>query len=799
MSPTTSHTFSINKFGTSETVADAECLTSSTAGDANVLVNKNIGDDDDDDDLHIVNNVNNSHSCSHCGSINSNKSAIATFNDEHATNINDIDFSPANRKKIKRKSSPSIKRDCCVSNSRMDLCTDPEQQCYLTETLSRRSSISHLSHDQISSYGSYSSLSYRSSTPGTSDGAPKINHHHHHRHHHHHAQQRQPQVYYQTHHSLCKRVSALSHQSSSSSTAAASATATATGHINRNHCRHRRKSSCSTTFGDSFRRRKRIDTESSSFRGSNSSIYEPLHIDVSTPSANTVILTPSKITIEHNQTTEMRDIEHGESNGSINLHQNVYTPSPIEWNFVTEYDDSNRNQIISSDKTDIIEVLSGPDELYRNNNLTVNDNNSYRQSSGKKEIPQKKYQQHHSRDANAFSTWQTTTTTTTTENNEETTNTIMFHHESDVVENCCDNYFHCNNNSDTDIELYCSERSEYTSKDGNAMQDEEQQFKSSNKNYNIGCGNNKCIATSLPNPTECLNNSGVGASSQATTTTQLPNFHKNNISSVTNRRLDLSPDIRRYSKITNLEQQNASNLMPNYFHCSSSNINQETAFNSHGRINPNLETNYFVDNKFIGINRTASSPQTPLPSSTRIQEISQSQIMATTSSSIPRDFELFNISTSSRYEKPFGGISLTTQNQFEPYSNRCQSINNNNNHSSSSTNSDRNMELHEEQHQHQENFGNTSPINTIDLYEMNEETMSHSNTNGTIHQNNIVDDTNNNINYANATSIESLMSDRRETSGLDDTRGQQLFGLNSLFGTIRKGVRKYTNFLNKNK
>lgn len=99
------------------------------------------------------------------------------------------------------------------------------------ETLSRRSSVSHLTHEVMSSFGSYTSLSFRS-TPGggggggsgggaggTGDSAHKTNRHsprqhshsHYHRHHnhnhHYHGQNssRKHQVYYQTHHALCKR------------------------------------------------------------------------------------------------------------------------------------------------------------------------------------------------------------------------------------------------------------------------------------------------------------------------------------------------------------------------------------------------------------------------------------------------------------------------------------------------------------------------------------------------------------------------------------------------------------------
>lgn len=85
------------------------------------------------------------------------------------------------------------------------------------ETLSRRSSVSHLTHDVMSSYGSYTSLSFRSAS-GNGEASHRNNRHsprqhshshYHHRHHNHHNHgqnsSRKHQVYYQTHHALCKR------------------------------------------------------------------------------------------------------------------------------------------------------------------------------------------------------------------------------------------------------------------------------------------------------------------------------------------------------------------------------------------------------------------------------------------------------------------------------------------------------------------------------------------------------------------------------------------------------------------
>ncbi|XP_031631433.1 homeobox protein MOX-2-like [Contarinia nasturtii] len=154
------------------------------------------------------NPVNASRSCSRCGSINSTKSAIVVPSNQLT---NEEEFESATKV-----STPSLRYKRCTSNLSDE--EDRPHFCNSRETLSRRSSVSHLTHDAMSSFGSYTSLSFRST--GNGEGVHRSNrhsphkhshshyHHRHHNHnHHYHGQNstRKHQVYYQTHHALCKR------------------------------------------------------------------------------------------------------------------------------------------------------------------------------------------------------------------------------------------------------------------------------------------------------------------------------------------------------------------------------------------------------------------------------------------------------------------------------------------------------------------------------------------------------------------------------------------------------------------
>lgn len=228
-------------------------------------------------------------------------------------------------------------------------CIESDAEQYFVNKLSRKtSSSSHVAPSDLISYGSCNSLNYRSRTSLNSSCSAHHHHHHHHK------------------------------------------------TVRRNKCpHHRRKHSTSCVLLGSKR-----TSRSTSVHGSTSSIYEPLQGDESSFSIANMVLTPSKITIEHSET------------GDKTFPQNVpndpdYISSPIKWNYVCD-GDGNDN------KTEYIEVSTQPST-----------------SSSKNDGPNRQK----SSDVKTVSIWRT--------DNEES-NAIIFHHESEIVENCCENYFHCN-------------------------------------------------------------------------------------------------------------------------------------------------------------------------------------------------------------------------------------------------------------------------------------------------------------------------------------------------------------------
>lgn len=336
-----------------------------------------------------------------------------------------------------------------------------------------------------------------------------------------------------------------------------------------------------------MRRRKRIDTETNSLHGSGISLFEPLQVDVSTPSTNTVILTPSKITIEHSSDYEGTHDKKPIPNGRTQAKRNRYVSSPVQWTCRTDDVNDGRN------RTDFIEIISEPEDMYRSRASTTQGNSSkVVNSRGNNGIEASKKSSPYN-DPNAYSVWEMAK-----ENNERT---IIFHHKSDVGDKCCDNYSSMRIEPDMDTE-FGADRSFTKNPDDACMPNEE----------------NCCSSAPSMAQLDQLNNS-MPATSNVAGNSALANFQKNNISqSASHRLLDLSSDIRRYSKITNFQQQNASNLLPNYLSRSS---------------NPNL-----------------NDPQPPIPTQ-----------------STGTSFELFNIpsASTSMYDKPFGSIHLTTQNHFE--------------------------------------------------------------------------------------------------------------------------------------
>ncbi|KAG4074645.1 hypothetical protein HA402_004516 [Bradysia odoriphaga] len=112
-----------------------------------------------------------------------------------------------------------------------------------------------------------------------------------------------------------------------------------------------------------------------------------------------MVLTPSKITIEHNETGDKTFPQN------VPINDPEYISSPIKWNFACDGEGS-------ANKTEYVEVATQP-----STSSSKYDGN-HRQS-----------------DVKTVSIWRT--------DNEES-NAIIFHHESEIVENCCENYFNCN-------------------------------------------------------------------------------------------------------------------------------------------------------------------------------------------------------------------------------------------------------------------------------------------------------------------------------------------------------------------
>lgn len=322
--------------------------------------------------------------------------------------------------------------------------------------------------------------------------------------------------------------------------------------------------------------------------GSDLSLFEPLHVDVSTPSTNTVILTPSKITIEHSGAGSGGVDASGV--GPLNAdgpskHNAAYESSPIHWSYARKHIDvsvSNNN-----DRTDFIEVISEPEDLchsHLRNNMYKTKQLNCRENNGiAMQTKQKPY------DDGTISIWEHRHNYT----DESAPRTIYFRHRSDVVEkSCCDSSNAIVggqlDDSDTDVELCLSTGCSFNPLSTSTINMHNHNH---NNNNNNNSNNNKSInttnnfsadedtTTNLKSNKHCcrslssltqldqLNNAmPLATHTNNIHTGVLSNFRKNNISSFdTHRYLDLSSDLRRYSKITNLEQQNASNLLPNYY------------------------------------------------------------------------------------------------------------------------------------------------------------------------------------------------------------------------------------------
>lgn len=622
-----------------------------------------------------------------------------------------------------------------------------------------------------------------------------------------------------------------------------------------------------------------MDTESSSFHGSGSSLFEPLHIDVSTPSTNTVILTPSKITIEHSSDYESNNDkdETGQAAGSQPPNRNVYMSSPMQWSYGASPNHPG-DVAVSNDRTDFIEVISEPEELCSSHYVEL-DMDHKGKGKGKKsndtDTTPKKCKQFD--DRNGYFIWEPTAKEASDED-DGTPRTILFHHKSDKSDNnCCDNYcpYKGNNESeDTDMEMCMSADRSKTSKIDEDLSSKSFKsnkfcckpaslsssstsltFEINSVNQSSGRGAPSSCQKQHPTQSTLNNATPISAIAQASNSIAPENFQKNNISQIEpNRCLDLSSDIRRYSKITNFDQQNASNLLPSYLARSSmSNLSSDPQQQQHQQqyqqqqpqastssntvstqANQNLvESSFFTENKFGHTSMSTALAARAAGSSTA------SSNRPSTLSAAHGSFELFDISTtSSMYEKPFGSISLTMQNQFEPYSAQQRKSNSNTNSSFSNNNASNDspnqastthdnmpMELHQHQliDQNDTHFGDQHQHgSTIQLLEhdsglspeqpnqnssifaqmMPAQSASQSisndanNTNNNNHSNNNTNSNLNlNTNYNNNVNsgAESTIFDRNFER--NETNRRQTFRLNGIFSIFRKRNRKYTTFL----
>lgn len=641
MSPSSSHPISLTEYETTETTIDAECLTTSTAGEPNGHINEECD----------LKNSKQCRSCKRCGSIGSNKSEIVTV--QRNTEFN-YDQSPT-----------LIRRKCCASSSRIDAIVDLDD-CPIT-IASRRPSMCSLRHGI-----STTSLNCRSSMRSICSKHGKE-----------HSTRHQKRSQSHNRHERChSRQHSHQHITNGESPHMSDHT------ISRNCCRHRRRISCSSHSGESIHYRKRIDSETSSFYGSESSIYEPNHADGGggASSTNTVVLTPTKITIEHKDDT--RVVEEY-SNGITSANRKQYIASPTHWNFLTDDYDDDRH--VNGKLNDAVQY----DDYHRGGNE-------------KKGALRKHYHR------------KSTPTHTRQRSDPDMSNdsigTIIFHHKGESSGNCCDAYYQCNND-DIEMDNYTKQIDNFST-----IQSE------------IDFDNNK-----IETHESILNN----ANSCEATHTQL-NFHKNNISSMLEKPLNLLPDLRRYSKITNLESQNAPNLAPSYFG------------------EPSTSHQAMANNKFISVNRIGSMS---VSNSHNNQLITTTLTTSTTMLSnyttvSTNEFELYDLTTPSAFQKPFGSISLTEQNDFEPYThirNRARS-----------NASDR-------QNQSMDIVGTLS-TNSYSLDHLDRITLSESNER---------------VNYRNATSSESLVTMTDVRDGISTDSNQQTRRLSRLINIIRKRARNY--------
>lgn len=312
-------------------------------------------------------------------------------------------------------------------------------------------------------------------------------------------------------------------------------------------------------------------------------------MDVSAPSTNTVILTPSKITIEHNSGTGGGTGGAGagaSGSGAADSgtkHNAAYESSPIHWSYARTHADVSVSH--TNDRTHSIEAFSEPETPCHshlpNNKYTTKQPNCRRNNGNEWQTKQRPYAD------GTTSIWQHRHD----HNDESAPRTIHFHHNSNLAErNCCDgsNAAERHDESDTD-----------TASCGSAGCDSLCAGAWYKSMPLLGGAASGCHGPQFPPPkpksfASCqtllppdqLNNAIPPAASTATTTSTmharvLTNFRRNIFLPFdTHRFLDLSSDLRRYSKITNFEQQNASNLLPSHCaHTSTGNLSESSTSN----------------------------------------------------------------------------------------------------------------------------------------------------------------------------------------------------------------------------
>lgn len=296
--------------------------------------------------------------------------------------------------------------------------------------------------------------------------------------------------------------------------------------------------------------------------------------------SNNLILTPSKITIEPI------------NNSSIDIPELFTSPSRIQWNFLSGL---NQRDILCTTES----TASTPTSYRYDDDKTLSYNHQpIKQSSN---------------DVKTVSIWRT-------ENDES--NAIIFHHESEIVENCCNNYFQCDDDMFIDTQQCTSELCDYFEK-----------------------------TEHLP---EILNNSLDFSSFSSSASTSIKINHRN----------DISPDMKFYEKRTNLEQQQQQQQQSSS--SSSSNIltvlNKSTntsVNNLYKNFNQNLEVNLSNDDKSLTTTTSSSS------STSTNRNNNQNYFLPTQSNYL----EPYSISSSDS-DKP---LYLTRQNQFVANSRRRQS------------------------------------------------------------------------------------------------------------------------------